>query len=255
MKETLLVLLLPFAGTSIGAACVYLMKSTPGKALEKMLNGFAAGVMLAASVWSLLLPAIEQSEAMGGLAFLPAAAGFWAGILFLLAFDEGISRLCSGRRSRKEQKKQTVLFTAVTLHNIPEGIAVGVVLAAWLTGSRLITFPEVLAVSAGIAIQNVPEGAIISMPLLSTRARRGGAFGWGVLSGAVEPLAALAALWISSLLSVLLPYLLSFAAGAMIYVAANELIPEMKDGAIRKAGLFAFTFGFTVMMALDVALG
>ena len=255
LPEVLNVIFLPFFGTVTGAACVFFMKKAPGQILQKALNGFAAGVMIAASVWSLLLPAIEQTASWEKLSFIPAVAGFWIGILFLLFFDRAISRLFREDQHRTDTKKNMILFTAVTLHNFPEGIAVGIVLAAWLAGNKAISIAEVLAVSIGIAIQNFPEGAIISMPFMGEGKKKRSAFLYGMLSGVVEPVAAFITLLISALLTALLPYLLSFAAGAMMYVVANELIPEMQEKKRSYVGIMLFTFGFTLMMALDVALG
>lgn len=252
-------ILLPFFGTSLGAACVFFMRGALRRNLQRTLTGFAAGVMVAASVWSLLLPAIEQAEEMGRLAFVPAAAGFWIGILFLLLLDHVIPHLhmysekAEGPPSRLPRTAMMVL--AVILHNIPEGMAVGVVYAGWLSGSSGITLAGALTLSLGIAIQNFPEGAIISLPLRAEGMARGRAFGWGVFSGVVEPVAALLTVLASHLLVPVLPYFLSFAAGAMIYVVVEELIPEMSQGEHSNLGTIFFALGFTVMMALDVALG
>ena len=246
--------LIPFLGTALGSGCVFFMKRKMSQALHRALTGFAAGVMTAASVWSLLNPAIEQAGGMNEWAFLPAFAGFWVGILFLLLLDSLIPHLhrnsekAEGRRSRL--KRTTMLMLAVTMHNIPEGMAVGVVYAGWMSGSTEITAAGALALSIGIAIQNFPEGAIISMPLRSEGMRSGKAFLGGVLSGVVEPLGAAATVAAAGVL-----YMLSFAAGAMIYVVVEELIPEMSVGEHSNSGTVFFAVGFSLMMALDVALG
>lgn len=251
--------LIPFLGTALGSACVLFMKHTLNLAVQRALTGFAAGVMVAASIWSLLVPAMEQSSGLGRMAFIPAVVGFWIGILFLLFLDRAIPHLHQGSEEpegpKVTLKKTTMLVLAVTLHNIPEGMAVGVVLAGCLTGSGTITMAGALALSIGIAIQNFPEGAIISMPLRAEGLKKRDAFLWGTLSGAVEPLAALLTIWAAGLLLPALPYLLSFAAGAMIYVVVEELIPEMSTGQHSNLGTLCFAFGFTVMLALDVALG
>lgn len=252
--EVLRGVLMPFLGTGLGAAWVVFLGRKPGGVLERTLSGFAAGVMVAASVWSLLLPAIAQSEQLGRLAFFPAAAGFWTGIAFLLALDELVP--CPNPAGEGEEgsdlRRSAMLALAVTLHNVPEGMAVGVVYAGLLRGSPGITAAGALALSAGIAVQNVPEGAVISMPLGAVGMGRGRAFFWGVLSGAVEPLAAgltvLCAAWVAPIM----PCLLSFAAGAMFCVVVEELLPAVSDR--DHVPTLAFALGFTLMMALDVAL-
>lgn len=252
-------ILIPFIGTSAGAACVFFMKKDLNQWVQRCLTGFAAGVMVAASVWSLLIPALEQSEGMGKLSFVPAAVGFWAGVLFLLLLDHIIPHLhqqtdkAEGPKSRLQ--KTTMLILAVTLHNIPEGMAVGVVYAGYLTGNVQITLMGALALSLGIAIQNFPEGAIISMPLCTKGMPKGKAFVYGVLSGAVEPMASVFTLWAASLVVPVLPYFLSFAAGAMLYVVVEELVPKMSVGETTNIGIFMFAAGFSLMMILDVALG
>ena len=252
-------ILIPFLGTSLGAACVFFMKKTLSERVQRALTGFAAGVMVAASVWSLLIPAIEESSTMGKWSFVPAAAGFWIGILFLLALDHIIPHLhaksgqTEGPRSRFQ--RTTMMVLAVTLHNIPEGMAVGVVYAGYLSGSAQITAAGALALSLGIAIQNFPEGAIISMPLRAEGMKKGSAFAGGVLSGIVEPIGALLTIMAARLIVPALPYLLSFAAGAMLYVVVEELIPEMSQGEHSNLGTVFFAVGFSVMMVLDVALG
>lgn len=252
-------ILIPFLGTALGAACVLFMKNTLNILLQRILTGFAAGVMVAASIWSLLVPAMEQAADMGQWAFVPAVVGFWLGILFLLALDRTIPHLHQGSSEpegpRVALKKTTMLVLAVTLHNIPEGMAVGVVFAGCLSGESAVTMTGALALSIGIAIQNFPEGAIISMPLKAEGMKKQKAFLYGMLSGIVEPAAALLTVLASGFIVPALPYLLSFAAGAMIYVVVEELIPEMSAGQHSNMGTVFFAFGFTVMLALDVALG
>ena len=227
--------------------------------IQRALTGFAAGVMVAASIWSLLLPAIEQSSGLGKLSFVPAAVGFWIGVLFLLLLDHMIPHLhqnsdkAEGPKSRLQ--RTTMLVLAVTLHNIPEGMAVGVVYAGYLTGHAQITIMGAMALSIGIAIQNFPEGAIISMPLRSEGMGKTKAFAGGVLSGIVEPVGAVLTILAAGLIVPALPYLLSFAAGAMLYVVVEELIPEMSAGEHSNIGTLFFAIGFSLMMILDVALG
>ncbi len=234
------------------------MKKALNQAVQRALTGFAAGVMAAASVWSLLIPSIEQSAFMGKWSFIPAVFGFWFGILFLLMLDRLVPHLHQNSAEPEgphiKLKKTTMLMFAVTLHNIPEGMAVGVLFAGWMSGSGTITMAGALTLSIGIAIQNFPEGAIISMPLRAEGMKNGKAFLYGTLSGAVEPLAAVLTLMASQLITPLLPYLLSFAAGAMIYVVVEELIPEMSTGRHSNLGTIFFAFGFTTMLVLDVAL-
>ena len=257
--ETLQGILLPFLGTVLGAACVFIMRDALPPAVQKSLTGFAAGVMVAASVWSLLIPAMEEAGHLEQLAFLPAVAGFWLGVLFLLLLDRTIPHLHQGSASpegpRTRLGRTAMLVLAVTLHNIPEGMAVGVVLAGWMAGDEIISLTGALALSIGIALQNFPEGAIISMPLRAEGAGKKRAFLYGVLSGVVEPLAALLTILAAGLILPALPYLLSFAAGAMLYVVVEELIPEASEGEHSNLGTLAFAAGFTVMLALDVALG
>ena len=227
-------LLLPFLGTTLGAACVFFMKGQMKPLVQKMLLGFASGVMVAASVWSLLIPAMDMSEEMGKYAFIPAAAGFLLGILFLLGMDRAVPHLHMGAECAEgpkcSLKKTTMLVLAVTLHNIPEGMAVGVVFAGMLSQNTEITVAGAFALSVGIAIQNFPEGAIISMPLKSEGTGKGKAFLYGMLSGAVEPVAAVITILLAGFITPVLPYLLSFAAGAMLYVVVEELIPEASEG-------------------------
>ena len=257
--ETFLGILIPFLGTTLGAACVFFMKRSLGDLVQRSLAGFAAGVMVAASIWSLLLPAIEQSEGMGKLSFLPAFIGFWSGVLFLLLLDRLIPHLHVGSEQAEGPKSKlgrtTMMVLAVTLHNIPEGMAVGVVYAGFLSGNTQITAASALVLSLGIAIQNFPEGAIIYMPLRAEGEGKGRAFLGGVLSGVVEPIGAVLTLLAAQLVIPALPYLLSFAAGAMLYVVVEELIPEMSQGRHSNLGTVFFAVGFSVMMVLDVALG
>ena len=254
--ETFLGIMIPFLGTTLGAACVFFMKKSLGDLVQRSLAGFAAGVMVAASIWSLLIPAIEQSEDMGKLSFLPAFVGFWVGVLFLLLLDRLIPHLHVGSEQAEGPKSKlgrtSMMVLAVTLHNIPEGMAVGVVYAGFLSGNTKITAASALALSLGIAIQNFPEGAIISMPLRAEGERKGRAFLGGVLS---EPVGAVLTLLAAQLVIPALPYLLSFAAGAMLYVVVEELIPEMSQGRHSNLGTVFFAVGFSVMMVLDVALG
>ena len=250
---------IPFLGTALGSACVFFMKKELGRQVQRALTGFAGGVMTAASIWSLLIPAMEQSSGMGNWAFVPAFTGFWIGILFLLLLDKVIPHLhmnsdkAEGPKSRAQ--KTTMMLLAVTLHNIPEGMAVGVVFAGLVSGSGEITAGGALALAIGIAIQNFPEGAIISMPLHAEGKTKGRAFLDGALSGAVEPVGALLTVLFAGALVPVMPYLLAFAAGAMIYVVVEELIPEMSEGEHSNIGVLMFSLGFTAMMALDVALG
>ena len=252
-------LLLPFVGTTLGAACVFFMKGQMKPLVQKMLLGFASGVMVAASVWSLLIPAMDMSEEMGKYAFIPAAAGFLLGILFLLGMYRAVPHLHMGAECAEgpkcSLKKTTMLVLAVTLHNIPEGMAVGVVFAGMLSQKTEITVAGAFALSVGIAIQNFPEGAIISMPLKSEGTGKGKAFLYGMLSGAVEPVAAVITILLAGFITPVLPYLLSFAAGAMLYVVVEELIPEASEGEHSNIGTIGFAAGFVLMMILDVALG
>lgn len=258
-REVLQGILIPFVGTVLGAGCVFVVGGALHTKIQRALTGFAAGVMVAASIWSLLIPAMEQAEEMGQWAFLPAIIGFWLGGLFLLVLDRTIPHLHQNSDQPEgvhtKLKKTTMMVLAVTLHNIPEGMAVGVVLAGWLAGKETITFASALALSIGIAVQNFPEGAIISMPLWGEGEGQGKAFLSGVLSGVVEPLAAALTLLAAGLILPALPYLLSFAAGAMIYVVVEELIPEASVGEHSNLGTLFFAAGFTIMLTLDVALG
>ena len=252
-------LLIPFIGTSLGAACVFFLKKDLKDSVQRALTGFAAGVMVAASIWSLIVPAIEQSLDKGRLAFLPAFLGFWAGILFLLLLDHVIPHLHlainQAEGPRSELTRTAMLVLAVTLHNIPEGMAVGVVYAGLMSGTANITAGAAMALALGIAIQNFPEGAIISMPLFSEGKSKPKSFWLGVLSGAVEPVFGGLTVLIAGMVVPAMPYLLSFAAGAMLYVVVEELIPEMSQGKHTNVGVISFAIGFSLMMALDVALG
>ena len=249
--------MIPFLGTCIGSAMVFFMKGAMNRTLQRSLTGFAAGVMVAASVWSLIIPAMEQSEHMGKLAFFPAFVGVWAGFGFLLLLDKLIPHMHLDESPEGipcSLGKSTMMVLAVALHNLPEGMAVGVVAAGWLTGSESISFAAALALSLGIALQNLPEGAIISMPLKSNGMGRGRAFGYGVASGIIEPIGAALTIALAPFVVPILPYLLAFAAGAMLYVVVEELIPEMSEGAHSNIGTIFFALGFTLMMMLDVAL-
>lgn len=253
-------LLIPFLGTTLGSACVFFLKDELNRMVQKGLLGFASGVMVAASVWSLLIPAIEMAEAsMGKLSFVPAAVGFVLGIFFLLAMDRVIPHLHLNDDKPEglpsQLKKTTMLVLAVTLHNIPEGMAVGVVFAGMVTGTSGITFAGALALAIGIAIQNFPEGAIISLPLKSEGGSRKKAFFYGMASGVVEPIAATVTILLTGIITPFLPYLLAFAAGAMIYVVVEELLPEASEGEHSNVSTLGFAAGFLIMMILDVALG
>ncbi len=259
MGEVIRGILIPFLGTTLGASCVLFMKKMMNKMVQRALTGFAAGIMVSASVWSLLIPSMDYAAEMGKFAFVPAVVGFWIGILFLLAMDHIIPHLhmdtdkAEGPKSKL--KKTTMLVFTVTLHKIPEGMAVGVVYAGYLAGNMQISAMGALALAIGIAIQNFPEGAIISMPLKAEGTSKGKAFLYGVLSGVVEPIGAVLTVVASGFIIPVLPYFLSFAAGAMMYVVIEELIPEMSHGDHSNIGTVMFAVGFTLMMILDVALG
>ena len=251
-------IMIPFIGTSLGAAMVFFLKKQISDNVQKVLTGFAAGVMVAASFWSLLQPALESSEDMGKLSFVPAAVGFLIGIGFLLLLDEVTPHMHMDNQTEGPEsklKRTTKLILAVTLHNIPEGMAVGVVYAGWLSGEADVSQTAALALALGIAIQNFPEGAIVSMPLLAEGMPKGKTFWYGVLSGAVEPVASVITILAASAVVPVLPYFLAFAAGAMMYVVVEELIPEMSEGKHSNAGTIALSLGFVLMMILDVALG
>lgn len=258
--EIFLGLMIPFIGTAAGAGCVFFLRNQLKPLVQKILLGFASGVMVAASVWSLLIPAMDQSESMGKFAFIPAAVGFLLGIGFLLLMDRVTPHLhlgCNEAEGPKcSLKKTTMLVLAVTLHNIPEGMAVGVVFAGMLADQAEISLMAAMALSIGIAIQNFPEGAIISLPLRSEEGMgKGKAFLYGAVSGIVEPIAAGITILLFRFIQPLLPYLLAFAAGAMIYVVVEELIPEASEGEHSNIGTIGFAAGFVLMMILDVALG
>ena len=257
-SEVLLGIMIPFIGTSLGAGMVFFLKNQISENVQKILTGFAAGVMVAASFWSLLQPALESSEGMGKLSFAPAAVGFLVGIGFLLLLDEVTPHMHMDNQDegpKNNLKRTTKLILAVTLHNIPEGMAVGVVYAGWLAGGTGVSQAAALALALGIAIQNFPEGAIVSMPLRAEEMPKGRTFLYGVLSGAVEPIASLITILAASAVVPVLPYFLAFAAGAMMYVVVEELIPEMSEGKHSNWGTVAFAVGFVLMMILDVALG
>jgi len=259
MGNLVIGILIPFLGTTLGSACVFLLKKDINVKVQKSLTGFAAGVMVAASIWSLLIPAIEQSDNLGRMAFMPALAGFLLGMFFLLLLDMTIPHLHmyadKAEGPNVKLKKTTMMVLAVTLHNIPEGMAVGVVFGGVLSESKLISLGGAFALAIGIAIQNFPEGAIISMPLHSEGKSKMGAFWDGTLSGIVEPLAAIITIVAMGVIVPIMPVLLSFAAGAMMYVVVEELIPEMSFGDHSNIGVIMFSLGFVIMMALDVALG
>ena len=256
--EVLSGLLLPFLGTTLGAGCVFFMKKGMRPTVQRILTGFAAGVMVAASIWSLIIPAMEQSTGLGKWSFIPAVGGFWLGILLLLVLDRIIphmhmDRQCEGPNCNLQ--KSTMLVFAVALHNFPEGMAVGVVFAGWMSGNAQMSLAGAMILALGIAIQNFPEGAIISMPLRAEGMGKGKAFLYGVLSGIIEPIGAIITILAAEFFTPILPYCLSLAAGAMFYVVVEELIPEMSEGEHSNIGTIAFTVGFTLMMILDVALG
>ena len=257
--NTIIGLLIPFFGTTLGAAMVFLMRKEMNKKIEKLLLGFASGVMIAASIWSLLIPAMDMTENQGKIAWVPATIGFLLGIVFLLVLDSIIPHLHLDTNKpegiKSKLKKTTMMMLAVTLHNIPEGMAVGVVFAGVLSQNTGITLAGAIALSVGVAIQNFPEGAIISMPLKSEGISKTRAFIYGTLSGIVEPIAAILTILLTSAVVPILPYILSFAAGAMIYVVVEELIPESQAGEHSNIGTIGVAIGFIIMMILDVALG
>ena len=252
------ILTIPFLGTSLGAACVFFFKNAISEKMQRAFTGFASGVMVAASFFSLLLPALEQTEDMGRLGFLPASIGFAIGMMFLLVLDMVIPHMhldSSEEGMSSGLKRTTKLVLAVTLHNIPEGMAVGIVCAGWMYGDAKVSFMGALSLAIGIAIQNFPEGAIVSMPLLAEGTSKEKTFLLGVLSGIVEPIGALLVIIAAGIFIPVMPYFLSFAAGAMIYVVVEELIPEMSEGEHSNIGTICFALGFVLMMALDVGLG
>lgn len=257
--EIALGLLLPFAGTTAGAACVFFLRKQIGPNIQRTFTGFAAGVMVAASVWSLIIPAINMSEEMGKLSFLPALAGFLLGIVFLLFMDNMVPHLHIGSSDPEGKKsnlgRTAMMMFAVTLHNVPEGAACGAILAGVISGDGSVTMAGAITLALGIAIQNFPEGAIISLPLRSEGNSRLKSFALGSLSGAVEPIAAVVTILLAGLVTPILPYMLAFAAGAMVYVVVEELIPEASEGEHSNLGTIAFSIGFALMMVLDVTLG
>lgn len=259
MISTLIGVLIPFLGTLLGSACVFLLKDKINNKLQRGLLGFASGVMIAAAIWSLIIPSIDMSGYLGKLAFIPAAVGIILGMLFLLLMDKIIPHLHLSSKKPEGLKakisKTTMLVLAVTLHNIPEGMAVGVVFAGFISGETSISIAGSIALSIGIAIQNFPEGAIISLPLKSEGNSKLKSFILGTLSGIVEPIAALVTILLANLITPILPYVLSFAAGAMIYVVVEELIPEASEGEHSNIGSIGFGIGFVIMMILDIALG
>ena len=257
--QVLIGLLIPFMGTVLGSGMVFLMKNKIGAKTEKILLGFASGVMIAATVWSLIIPSINMAEEQGKIAWVPAAIGFLLGIVFLLVLDSVVPHLHletdKPEGVKSHLKKTTMMLLAVTLHNIPEGMAVGVTFAGALIGNTGITVAGAIALACGIAIQNFPEGAIVSMPLKSEGLSKSRAFLYGTLSGIVEPIAAIITILLANTIIPILPYLLSFAAGAMIYVVVEELIPESQAGEHSNIGTIGVAIGFVIMMILDVALG
>lgn len=261
--EVFVGIMIPFLGTALGSACVFLMKDKINEIVEKMLLGFASGVMVAASVWSLIIPSIDMSENMGKMAFLPAASGITLGVVFLLIMDRVIPHLHANREvpeggskvAKEHMKKTTLLTFAVALHNVPEGMAVGVVFAGMMSGNTNITLAGAFALTIGIAIQNFPEGAIISLPLKSAGHSKWKGFVYGTASGIIEPIAAAITIMFANIFTPILPYLLSFAAGAMLYVVVEELLPEASGGEKDDITTTGFAIGFVLMMILDVALG
>ncbi len=257
--ELIIGLAIPFLGTTLGAAMVFFMKNKMNGKVEKLLLGFASGVMIAASIWSLIIPSIDMAKEQGKLAWVPAAIGFMIGIIFLLILDSVIPHLHLNNSKpegiKSKLKKTTMMVFAVTLHNIPEGMAVGVTFAGALIENTGITMAGAFALSIGIAIQNFPEGAIISMPLRSEGMPKSKAFLYGTISGIVEPVGAIITILLTGIIVPVLPYLLSFAAGAMIYVVVEELIPESQSGEHSNIGTIGVAIGFVIMMILDVALG
>lgn len=256
--EIILGIFIPFIGTIIGTSMVFLMKSTFNKVLEKILLGLASGVMIAASIWSLLMPSFEMAKNQEVIEWWPATIGFVFGVLFLILTDIFISKFedrLKLNQNNESFKNNLMLFLAVTLHNIPEGMAVGVAFSGVILGNVGMTMTAAMSLAIGIGIQNIPEGAIISMPLKSSGISKNKAFLYGVISGIVEPLAAFITLLLTSRITTMLPYLLAFAAGAMMYVVYDELIPKAQSGKCSKIGIFGLTVGFLIMMILDVALG
>ena len=256
--EIVFSIIIPFIGTVLGSACVFFIRGTMSKNIQKAFTGFAAGVMIAAAIWSLILPSFESSNFMGKLSFIPVIVGLWLGFLFLMLLDKVVPHQHNDQEEsegpKTSLKKSTMTALAVALHNLPEGIAVGVAIASAQVG-EVVPMSMAIALAIGIAIQNFPEGAIISMPLNNIGIKKSKTFFLGVLSGIVEPLGALLTLLFANILTPILPYLLSFAAGAMIYVVVEELIPEMSEGKHSHIGTVFFAIGFSLMMILDVILG
>ncbi|MBQ9370394.1 MAG: ZIP family metal transporter [Clostridia bacterium] len=251
-------ILIPFLGTCLGASCVFFMRGEMNEKLKKALSAFAAGIMVSASFFSLILPAIEESQGLGKLSFMPALVGFLIGMLFLLALDILIPHIHNDKSEegvKSGLKRTTKMFLAVALHNLPEGMTVGVIFAGWLFGNDSISLMGAVVMSVGIALQNFPEGAIVSMPLRAEGMDKGKTFLYGVLSGVIEPIGALLTIFAAKIFLPILPYLLAFAAGAMFYVVVEELIPETAKGEHTNISTICFAVGFVVMMALDVALG
>ena len=259
MTEIIFSILIPFLGTVLGASCVFFVKGELKPSVQKAFSGFAAGVMIAAAIWSLIIPSFEASADMGKLSFIPVVVGLWAGFMFLMLLDKVVPHLHIDSNEvegpRCNLKKSTMTSLAVALHNLPEGMAVGVVLASATSSSSTVSITMAIALAIGIAIQNFPEGAIISLPLANCGIKKRKTFILGALSGAVEPLGAVVTLLLAGILAPTLPYFLTFAAGAMIYVVVEELIPEMSEGKHSHVGTIFFAIGFTLMMILDVILG
>lgn len=254
--DIVLGIFIPFIGTTLGALLVFFVKNNVNNKYQKLLLGFASGVMIAASVWSLLIPSISMAEEKGGLPWVSPTIGFLMGVFFLLIIDKLVSYLENEKNKIKgKTKKKSMLFLAITLHNIPEGMAVGVIFAGYLSGNSTVTLAGAFALAIGIAIQNFPEGSIISLPLHAGGMSKKKAFLYGSLSGIVEPIFAFITILLTNLIVPLMPYFLSFAAGCMMYVVVEELIPETKEGKPSKLGTIGMAFGFVIMMILDVALG
>ena len=259
MTEIIFSILIPFVGTVLGAACVFFVKGKLKTSVQKAFSGFAAGVMIAASIWSLILPSFEASTHMKNWSFIPVIVGIWIGFLFLMLLDKVIPHLhidkneCEGPKCNL--RKSTMTALAVALHNLPEGMAVGVVLASATNEGSSVPLSMAIALAIGIAVQNFPEGAIISVPLADSGVKKSKTFLLGILSGIVEPLGAIITMLIAGFVTPILPYILSFAAGAMIYVVVEELIPEMNDEHHSHIGTIWFAIGFTIMIILDVILG
>ncbi len=256
MKEVIFILLIPFFGTSLGAALVFFMKKTLNMKVQKLLLGFAGGVMVAASIWSLIIPAIEQSYSLESLNWLPAASGVLIGFIFLMILGFINYKITKKQEEcqQKRLKSRSLLVFSITLHNIPEGMAVGVAIAGAYFQNTLLSLPAAFALAVGMAIQNIPEGAIVSMPKLLNGSSKLKSFCAGVLSGVVEPLFALLAFYITGLITPVLPYILAFSAGSMLFVVVHELIPEMQAEGSSLLATFGFCIGFVLMMILDVLL-